>query len=326
MDDYVATLLGLGAIAAAALLVAARYLLRRPQAAGAAASDSSPAEVVDPRERRVHDCAQAVRQILLRLMDAISGWESAAGENSASLEEARQQLEAMVLTADLQEAQAMIVGQVKRLIAANAQLQEDLQKARASLEEQQRHIEALKTAVRTDDLTGLPNRTHFWEHLQVAYERYRRFQETFSVLLLDLDRFKAINDSRGHAAGDRVLKGVASRLRASLRGVDFLARYGGEEFAALLPRTREREAVLLAERVRGDLETSAFVLDGETLRVTVSVGAAEAQPAEAPEHLLNRADQALYRAKNEGRNRVCAASAIYPPAQEGKPLPRGAAR
>ena len=297
-----------GLAAAVGLLVALWYLRRRPPIAADASASPAKAEAIDPRERRVHNCAQVVRQMLLRLMDAIRTWDAAAGESDASLEETRQQVEEMNLADGLQEAQAMIVGHVKRLITANAQLRQELQKARAALEEQQRHIDALKTAVRTDDLTGLPNRSHFWEHLQAACERHRRFQEIFSVLLLDLDRFKDINDSRGHAAGDRVLKGVAARLRASMRGVDFFARYGGEEFAALLPRTAESEAVMLAERMRSDLESATFVLDGDSVRLTVSIGAAEAQPDEAPDRLLDRADKALYQAKNEGRNRVCAAS------------------
>ncbi len=156
----------------------------------------------------------------------------------------------------------------------------------------------------SDGLTGIFNYRHFHESLQREVGRAGRYNETFCLLMMDLDHFKLVNDTIGHQAGDDVLRAVAGVLRDCSRESDFLARYGGEEFAMVLPRTYLDEAQTLAERIRAAV--AALVIDGADLHVTMSIGVA-AYPESAPDSdgVLGASDAALLRAKTRGRNRVC---------------------
>jgi diguanylate cyclase (GGDEF)-like protein len=160
-----------------------------------------------------------------------------------------------------------------------------------------------------DELTGLYNRRFFKGVLAKHMAESRRFQQPFSLLMLDVDHFKSYNDLFGHPAGDRVLAEVARLLKDTSREVDYLVRYGGEEFAVLLPRVPKDQALIAAERHRKVVEKAAFPgQEGLPLgRVTVSVGVASfPTDARSEEDLVHRADMALYAAKREGRNRVAA--------------------
>ena len=156
-----------------------------------------------------------------------------------------------------------------------------------------------------DPLTDLPNRRFFEQQAKIELERIRRFGGTMSVLMLDLDKFKLINDTYGHPVGDAVLKKVAARCGAFFRASDLFARIGGEEFVALLPGTDEESAALLAEKLRSMIENLRIKTDVGTLRVTTSIGVAAVFPKDRLINTaLNHADKALYVAKNAGRNQV----------------------
>jgi diguanylate cyclase (GGDEF)-like protein len=160
---------------------------------------------------------------------------------------------------------------------------------------------------RTDGLTGLTNRRKFIETAERELGRARRYNASVGILLVDLDHFKAINDTRGHLAGDRVLAAAARTLAGAVRDVDTVARWGGEEFAVLLPETELEGAVEVAERCARVLREAVIdVGEGEPVRVTASVGvtAARGPKAFGLDALVKRADDALYRAKENGRNRV----------------------
>ncbi|RCU50476.1 diguanylate cyclase [Corallincola holothuriorum] len=167
-----------------------------------------------------------------------------------------------------------------------------------------RKLQAL--AARTDELTGIANRRHILELLQQEWERAVRYHETFTVVLLDVDHFKAINDKYGHSMGDKVLKAIASQLIASARVVDHVARYGGEEFIILLPKVDKRQAQGLVERVRHAIESIHIELLNET--ITASLGYADFDGKESLESLLSNADKAMYIAKAKGRNQSVASS------------------
>lgn len=157
----------------------------------------------------------------------------------------------------------------------------------------------------TDPLTGLFNRRHFYEMTLHEYERYVRYGTPFSVLMLDADHFKQINDTYGHLAGDKVLETLADLFRANLRKVDILCRFGGEEFIATLPETRAREAACLAERLRDQINKCVVQTDAGPVTVTVSIGIAEFdRGCDTIDRLLDCADKALYQAKMDGRNKV----------------------
>jgi len=167
--------------------------------------------------------------------------------------------------------------------------------------------ESLASEARHDPLTGLDNRRSFEEAFEAAGTRLRRKNEPFVLLLLDIDHFKRVNDTWGHAAGDQVLRAVAEVLAGSLRGVDRAYRIGGEEFAALLADTSLAGAEVVAERIREAVSAAVVSTDDAEIRVTVSIGLAVAHPSHGLEALLRTADQALYAAKSGGRNRVVAA-------------------
>jgi diguanylate cyclase (GGDEF)-like protein len=158
----------------------------------------------------------------------------------------------------------------------------------------------------TDELTGLPNRRYF---LMQAEQRLRRRRRSVSdwILMMDLDHFSEVNERLGHAGGDEALARFAGSLRRQLRGNDLVARYGGEEFCALLTGMNQAQALVVAEGIRADLAAQPVVLQGERHPVTVSIGVAQVRDGNIADALLD-ADQALYRAKAAGRNRVAADS------------------
>jgi diguanylate cyclase len=158
---------------------------------------------------------------------------------------------------------------------------------------------------RTDPLTGLPNRTHWEEAVERELLRHKRNGGPACLLMLDVDHFKQVNDRYGHPAGDEVLRGVAAVLRDCVRGQDTVGRYGGEEFGVVLPETRIEGAMVIAERIRSRVERSPLE-QRDGIRCTVSIGAAAAAAQPDPNAWIEQADRALYRAKDEGRNRCVA--------------------
>jgi diguanylate cyclase (GGDEF)-like protein len=168
-----------------------------------------------------------------------------------------------------------------------------------------RLVTRLRAQTRQDPLTGLCNRRALEQAVDDAWRRWRRGAGCFAVLALDLDHFKRINDTHGHAVGDRVLQQVASRLMAVVRSIDTVARTGGEEFIVLVPQVGLDGARAAAERLRAAIRMQPFEGPRGPLTITVSVGVALAQEADAePREVLQRADQALYRAKEGGRDRI----------------------
>ncbi len=170
------------------------------------------------------------------------------------------------------------------------------------LEAAKRHAE---TEARTDALTGLPNRRHFLEELTRDMAQADRQSIPLSIVSVDIDYFKHINDRYGHAAGDEALRRVGSVLKTYIRTGDIAARIGGEEFALACLNTGNREARKLAERLSRDMDRTIINYQGESFQLTVSVGLAILAPGDHLDHLLRKADIALYRAKQNGRNRIC---------------------
>jgi diguanylate cyclase (GGDEF)-like protein len=155
-----------------------------------------------------------------------------------------------------------------------------------------------------DPLTGLPNRRALMERLQSEWARIRRHGGRLSFIMADIDHFKRVNDAHGHHIGDKLLQEVAQAIVRQCREVDLPARYGGEEFAIVVPHETESGAVRLAERCRQEIAKAGVSTNGGPVRVTASFGVADATSAPSPEALIKRADEALYRAKQSGRNAV----------------------
>ncbi|MFW5936531.1 MAG: GGDEF domain-containing protein [Desulfosalsimonas sp.] len=165
-------------------------------------------------------------------------------------------------------------------------------------------IERIEELLNIDSLTGVNNRRHLFDVLCGEINRCNRGNMSFSILLLDLDNFKKINDTYGHLAGDEILCRIASSLSERTRIIDTFGRYGGEEFLMVLPQTPLEGAVTKAEKMRQQVETLTFSDIAKDLRITISIGVAAHRPGEHLDNTLLRVDQALYAAKDKGRNRV----------------------
>jgi diguanylate cyclase len=166
------------------------------------------------------------------------------------------------------------------------------------------HLEEQRQKALLDPLTGLPNRAAWSEHLEREMLDWHENGGHLAMAILDLDHFKRINDNYGHLAGDKVLKIVADQLRKRLRGRDFIARFGGEEFVLLFPQTSPAAAAQMAELLRATIEACPFHFKGERVVITASIGLGAFRSGERGDQVLKRADTALYRAKDLGRNRV----------------------
>ena len=165
---------------------------------------------------------------------------------------------------------------------------------------------ATRSALR-DPLTETGNRIAMDQTLQREIDMARRHSTPLSLLMLDIDHFKRINDTHGHAAGDKVLRAVAASIKGQLRNVDMVFRYGGEEFLILLSNTGREAAAMVGERLRFATQAKEYLADGKSIELTVSLGCSTLLPGESAESLLRRADSALYVAKREGRNRLAMA-------------------
>jgi diguanylate cyclase len=153
-----------------------------------------------------------------------------------------------------------------------------------------------------DPLTSLPNRLAFDERIEVEEARWLRYQSPLAIIIWDIDHFKAVNDNYGHKAGDKALILIAQLLRNNCRETDFIARFGGEEFVMLLPSTDKNGAFVLADKIRKTIEQSGFNSNGSAIKITISCGISEFVDQYTHEEVFEQADQALYKAKEQGRN------------------------
>ncbi|HOG12797.1 MAG: GGDEF domain-containing protein [Smithellaceae bacterium] len=192
------------------------------------------------------------------------------------------------------------------MVVKLSRLTDELTDLTRQLNKKNRELEAANETItrlmNTDPLTGLTNRRQLKERMDAELSKARRHGHPLSALMTDIDHFKSINDTYGHAAGDAVLVGVASILRQTCRKEDIVARYGGEEFVVLLPDSPAAAALDCAERIRKAIEGNVFPEIDR--KVTVSLGATLFAPTDTEDSFIGRADAALYEAKTSGRNRV----------------------
>jgi two-component system cell cycle response regulator len=188
-------------------------------------------------------------------------------------------------------------------------------KERNLTKERIRMMEKLQKLAVTDGLTKLHNSRSFYSQLETEVDRFNRYKHPLALLLLDLDHFKEYNDNYGHLEGDKVLVRFSQIIKSCLRTNDTAYRYGGEEFTVILPETGAEEAGTVAQRIRAALEVERFApLDGKPVKITISIGVTEYQAKEELSTFIQRADQAMYRSKQKGRNLV---SMLYPETPPG---------
>ena len=156
----------------------------------------------------------------------------------------------------------------------------------------------------SDPLTGLGNRRYFDRAIEPFFDTLNSKDKAFSIMIFDIDHFKRVNDILGHDMGDQILKEVAARLVTNMRAIDVVSRYGGEEFMIAMPLTEESEALIAADRIRALIAGTPIYVDGQALQITTSAGVAQVQKDEQLRDVFKRADDALYKAKQAGRNKV----------------------
>lgn len=210
------------------------------------------------------------------------------------------------LSADAPEAVALGIGKLSALVIGQDRMIADLRNQVVVLSREKEQLTRLlrekSESLRKDPLTGVFNRLAYEDQLQSEYQRWKRFRNPLTFLIWDIDHFKTINDRHGHAAGDEVLRGVAQELAGRIRSTDFVARYGGEEFAMLLPGADRSAAFNVADKLRRNIAEANFSHHGASIPVTISCGLAAFETGDSPESVFERADKALYQAKQAGRN------------------------
>ncbi len=236
------------------------------------------------------------------LVDLAQRVSSDVGEHSATVEAISGTLRR--IDHHPAEATSAVFAARDQLVAANAQLQLQLERAERQVQAQCEQLRARESEARTDLLTNLANRRMFDDEMRKRLSEWERKQIPFALLMLDIDHFKRFNDTYGHLAGDEVLRNVAKVLVGQARDMDVACRYGGEEFAVILPATRSADACIVAERIRKAIELSSTRFNAKSLKVTTSVGVAAVAVADRPTELVRRADDALYQSKKAGRNCV----------------------
>ena len=235
-----------------------------------------------------------------RLRDLAAGVASDVGEHNANIGK----IEADLAAARENDYEAGVLRALAEISQANEALQNKLSKAEQQIEAQAEEIRVHESDARTDSLTQLANRRAFDDEVKRRFAELQRHGAPFSLVIMDVDHFKKFNDTHGHQAGDEVLRRVGKTLTECAREMDLPCRYGGEEFAVVLPKTLGADGTTLVERVRKAIESMSVRFEGKDLKVTMSLGIAQATSDEDPAMLIKRADEALYEAKSAGRNRA----------------------
>jgi diguanylate cyclase len=254
------------------------------------------------------DSRSAARELDTQIREQVDGLQSSV-QDAADLDSLKHVLESHLegLLGTMDEHQQQRDQREQEVAARLKSLAERVANMEQEAQGYREHLEVQRQKALIDPLTGLPNRAAWSERLDHEVNSWHQRGNSLSLAMLDLDHFKRINDGYGHLAGDKVLKIIANVLHKRLRPDDFIARFGGEEFVLLMPDSALADALDVGEVLRSAIEACPFHFKGEPVTITVSMGVAQFQPGERSDLALKRADEALYRAKAAGRNRVQAA-------------------
>ena len=263
--------------------------------------------ILDAAAATAHKVSDGLRAVIDEVGQTATATGDRVTEFTASLQEKSGRIASLGMPASLGPEIEALLSDSRDAGASLTVLAQRLHSATAELERLRAELDLAKVQATMDSLTGVTNRRGFDESIEKLLRERAEGDTGPSVVLIDLDHFKQINDQYGHVFGDTVLKSVALAIRSCVKGRDLVARYGGEEFVVLLPGTALAGAAALAEQIRTTI-AAARVRRGKNQEsvgtITVSLGVAAWKPGEPLEALIDRADQALYRSKREGRNRV----------------------
>ena len=278
---------------------------KAPTEAGEAGSNTEAA-TVEHSKLVIHALLESISANVEGLLEDSSSYGDALDRHKATLRKS-------MTVAEIRKLERVVVKELEDMQHSNTNYRARLDEANARVKTQQEKLVRLQADVDIDFLTNVHNRRSLDSRVAEEIDRAARYGGTFSLIILDIDRFKSINDVHGHLAGDRVIRAVAKLLREQTRASDFLARYGGDEFVLLLPESTAEQARMLAEKTCKRMARTKFYCERRVVHITLSAGVGQVMPREdTPETLFARVDEALYRAKQGGRNRVKMAS-VTPP-------------
>lgn len=254
---------------------------------------------------RVKDERETILRSLSAILHSADELSHNVDSHNTELAVMEQTVEDIEVSTELGYVQQLLLGHIASVITANKRLEDDLVVTRYTLDQQARELNRTHEEARTDELSRLGNRKAFDEALNYRLSKWKRQDDRFALILIDVDRFKWINDTHGHQAGDRVVGGVGELLRDFFpEDRDCVARYGGDEFTILLECADRASAIEVAQQILAAAETQDFSAagHGERVAITFSMGLAIVRERDTVESLFRRADDALYEAKSAGRN------------------------
>ena len=258
--------------------------------------------------KKIRDDREKTLTALLQVMSSTDRLNEDVDTHNTALKSAQQELEAIEGNerGQIAELQSALVSNIQRVVQSNRQLENDLVISRYKLEFQAQELDRTRKEARTDSLCNVGNRKAVDETLQFMVSRHKTEKASFGLMLIDIDHFKRINDTFGHQAGDEVLTSISGALRECVRPEDFVGRLGGDEFCILLDGLTEENAEAVGNRIRSTIELYDFSVNesGQSTVVTMSMGLAVCRDTDDVLSLYERADKALYKSKELGRNRL----------------------
>jgi len=265
-------------------------------------------------ERKQQEAYQKASDQIHATLHDVSGLMSnvkdATSEYSETLTGVTKKISSVKSPEEMASVLKSVVADTNKMMEHNKKLEAQLDRSALAMEELKKDLERVRREAMTDGLTGLSNRKSFDEQIERLSKECAEEGKSFTLLMLDIDHFKAFNDNYGHQVGDQVLRLVARTLTDGVKGKDIAARYGGEEFTIILPETNLDHGIAVAESLRRSLAGKEVInrSNGELLgKITMSVGVAQYYAGEDVDGLIERADAALYTAKHNGRNQVASA-------------------
>ncbi|MEO2069079.1 MAG: diguanylate cyclase [Desulfurobacteriaceae bacterium] len=257
---------------------------------------------IDPEDDRklIHEIAKEITEEVEELLEILDEHQKSLKDKEVSMKEIKETIEDRTVKGMLSE----VLDELKKIREQNDQLKKKLEESNQRIKKLSDELEKSRREASLDFLTQVANRASFDRAIIDMVKDFYEKNYPFALLMIDIDNFKKINDNYGHQVGDYVLKEVAKTIKENLRARDLVARYGGEEFAVLLPGVSFGQSVQIAERIRKGVEKKLFECKDKEIPVTVSIGVAFMREGLDENSLIEKADKALYLAKNSGKNQV----------------------